>query len=128
MGRRPESNACSCNNMKFYNLLINTSVLLAILVCPISSFASDRSDALDQNNKEYLAQYEEAIQAQKRANAVNGEWREVNKLIEDSHLEYKNGDVEKALELIIEAKHQAELGYQQAVSQQGKVEHPSYLK
>lgn len=107
---------------------MKTSALLAILVCPIGSFASDRSDALDQSSKEYLAHYEEAKQAQKKANSVNGEWREIKKLIEDSHSEYKNGDVNKALKLIKEAKHQAELGYQQAVSQKGKVGHPSYLK
>lgn len=107
---------------------MKTSALLAILVCPTGSFASDSSDALDQSSKEYLAHYEEAMQAQKKANAVNGEWREVKKLIEDSHSEYKNGDVNKALKLIKEAKHQAELGYQQAVSQKGKVGHPSYLK
>ncbi len=71
---------------------------------------------------------EEAKAAQKKANSVGGEWRDVGKFIKEAEAAANNGDLDKANKLAQKAKSQCEIGHQQAVSQKGKVTLPSFLK
>ena len=70
----------------------------------------------------------EAIAAQKKANSVGGEWRDVKKFIDGAKKAAAEGKHEEAMKLAQKAKTQSELGYEQAVSQQGKIQIPSYLQ
>ncbi len=71
---------------------------------------------------------DEAIAAQKKANEVGGEWRDVQKFIDGAKKAYAENNKEEAMKLAQKAKMQSELGYRQAVSQQGKIQIPSYLQ
>lgn len=70
----------------------------------------------------------EATAAQKRANEIGGEWRDVQKLIDGATKAMLAGNKGEALKLAKTAKTQSELGYQQALSQKGKIQIPSYLQ
>ena len=70
----------------------------------------------------------EAITAQKKADEVGGEWRDVQKFIDDAQKAATEGNEEEAMKLAQKAKMHSELGYQQAVSQRGKIQLPSYLQ
>ncbi len=70
----------------------------------------------------------EAITAQKKANEVGGEWRDVQLFIDNAQKAAAEGNEEEAMKLAQKAKMQSELGYQQAVSQRGKIQLPSYLQ
>ncbi len=70
----------------------------------------------------------EAKAAQKKANSVGGEWRDVGLFIQNAEKAAKEGKLEEATKLATKAKIQSELGYEQAVAQKGKVKLPSYLK
>ena len=70
----------------------------------------------------------EAITAQKKANEVGGEWRDVQKFIDGAKKAAAEGNEEEAMKLAQRAKMHSELGYQQAVSQRGKIQLPSYLQ
>ena len=61
------------------------------------------------------------------AREVQGAWRDTKKLIVQAIELEKNGQTEKALSLIKKAKHQAQVGKQQAVSQKDKVVYPTFL-
>ena len=70
----------------------------------------------------------EAVAAQKKANSVGGEWRDVKKIIDGAKKAAAEGKHEEAMKLARKAKTQSELGYQQAIAQQGKIQLPSYLQ
>ncbi|TVO74829.1 SoxXA-binding protein [Sedimenticola selenatireducens] len=65
--------------------------------------------------------------AQKKADSVNGEWRDTGKFIKNAKKAVEEGDYAKAIRLANKAESEGNLGYQQAVSQ-SKLEIPSYLK
>jgi hypothetical protein len=77
------------------------------------------------------AAYEQALQAaeeaQKKAASVGGEWRDVGKFLKESQAAANAGDYAKATKLANQAKTQSELGYEQAISQEG-VGLSTYLK
>ena len=77
---------------------------------------------------EFTQLLSEARAAQKKANSVGGEWRDVGKFLKQAEAAAASGDLEKAKKLALKAKNQCELGYEQAVAQKGKAGHPSYLK
>ncbi len=70
----------------------------------------------------------EAIAAQKKASEVGGEWRDIQKFIDGAKEAATEGNKEAAMKLAQKAKMHSELGYRQAVSQQGKIQIPSYLQ
>lgn len=69
----------------------------------------------------------EAENAQKQAASVNGEWRDVGKFIKKAKKALSSGDVAKARKLASIATEQAQLGYEQAMSQK-TLRMPSYLR
>lgn len=69
---------------------------------------------------------QQAKQAQKKATAVQGEWRDVGKLIRQAEKALTTGDSAKAKQLARRAIDHADLGYQQA--QQPKNVHPQFLQ
>ncbi|MCW8908547.1 MAG: SoxXA-binding protein [Sedimenticola sp.] len=65
--------------------------------------------------------------AQKKADSVNGEWRDTGKFIKNAKKAAEDGDYAKAVRLANKAESEGNLGYQQAVSQ-SELKIPSYLK
>ncbi|MBC6414005.1 MAG: hypothetical protein GDA45_03605 [Chromatiales bacterium] len=70
----------------------------------------------------------EAVAAQKKANDVGGEWRDVQLTIDNARKEMAAGNKEEAMKLAQKAKMHSELGYEQARSQMGKIQIPTYLQ
>jgi len=65
--------------------------------------------------------------ARKKADSVDGEWRDTAKIIKKAKGAAKSKNYAKAVELATKAREQGELGYLQAVSQK-ELHIPSYLK
>lgn len=65
--------------------------------------------------------------ARKKAASVEGEWRDVRKMISQARVAIWKDNLELAMELARKAQEQAELGYAQAV-RQAEVSMPSYLQ
>ena len=68
-----------------------------------------------------------AEQAQKKAAAVNGEWRDTGKIIKQAKTANSKGEYDQAIKLASKAARQGHLGYEQAYSQRD-LHIPSYLK
>ncbi len=62
-----------------------------------------------------LTQAQEAIT---KADSVGGEWRDTQKIIKQAKAEAEKGQTEQAMKLARKALKQAQLGYQQSISQQ----------
>jgi len=73
---------------------------------------------------------EEAIAAaeaaRKKASSVNGEWRDTAKFIKEAEDLAKSGDFKGAIALADKARRQGEMGYEQAIREQG-AGFPSYM-
>ncbi len=76
---------------------------------------------------EYQKALADAKAAQKKAASVDGEWRDVGKLIKQAEAAAAKKEYDTALKLADEAKAQGELGYAQAMSQKN-AGFPSYVK
>jgi hypothetical protein len=58
-----------------------------------------------------------AKDAQMKADAVGGEWRDVQKFLDQAELAAENGDYAKAIKLADKAKFQCKMGYKQTIDQ-----------
>jgi hypothetical protein len=58
-----------------------------------------------------------AKDAQMQAASVGGEWRDVQKFLNQAELAAENGDYAKAVKLADKAKFQCKMGYKQAIDQ-----------
>ena len=67
--------------------------------------------------QEFERIYAEAVKARKKAASVGFEWRDIGKFLKKAKAAAKKGDYGKAIKLAKKAKVQAELGYQQYLSQ-----------
>ena len=105
-----------------------TPLLILLLTLTLTGPAALFADPSSGGDSEFAQMLEEARAAQKKANSVDGEWRDVAKFLKEAEAAAASGDLEKAKQLVQKARHQSELGYAQAVSQKGKAGHPSYLK
>lgn len=65
--------------------------------------------------------------AQKKADSVDGEWRDTGKLIKQAQAALKAGEHDKAIKLAKQAEQQGKSGYEQAVSQK-ELRMPSFFK
>ena len=92
---------------------------------PVNIVRSTKSAAEDP---EFVKLLDEAKTAQKKADSVGGEWRDVGKSIEAAEKAAQDGDLEKAKKLLTQVKTHCEIGYEQAVSQKGNIQHPSFLQ
>lgn len=63
----------------------------------------------------------------KKADALGGEWRDTNSLIQQAQAALNKGEVNNAQALTTQAQQQAELGYQQALKNK-KADFPEYLR
>ncbi len=68
-----------------------------------------------------------ATAAAKKANSVDGEWRDTGMMIKSAQAAADKGDYATAIKLAKKAQEQGELGYQQAVSQKD-LKMPSYIQ
>jgi hypothetical protein len=76
----------------------------------------------------YQAALKQAETALKQASTVGGEWRDTGMLLKSAGKAAESGDFAKAEKLANTARMQSEMGYQQALAQQGKDLTPAYLK
>jgi hypothetical protein len=65
--------------------------------------------------------------ARKKASSVRGEWRDTGKLIKEAQELANSGDFAGAVALANRAKRQGEMGYEQAMREQGAT-FPTYVK
>lgn len=112
---------------------ISLSLLCLSMFVPFSLSAEEpvyivRSTKSVAEDPAFVKLLGEAKVAQKKANSVGGEWRDVGKFLTDAEKAADGGDLDKAMKLAQKAKSQSEIGYEQAVKQKGKVEYPSFLK
>ena len=103
-------------------------ILISIVTTSMLLSASLFADVSAAEDAEFATLLSEAKAAQKKANSVEGEWRDVGKFLKEAEQAAADGDFKKATKLAQRAKLQCELGYEQAVAQKGKVGHPSYLQ
>lgn len=66
---------------------------------------------------DYTAALAAAKAAQKKAASVDGEWRDVEKLIKKAELAAEKGDIGTAVKLAEQARFESEVGYKQAIAQ-----------
>jgi hypothetical protein len=64
--------------------------------------------------------------ARKKASSVRGEWRDTGKLIKEAQDLAKSGDFAAAIALADKARRQGEMGYEQAIREQGAT-FPTYV-
>lgn len=74
----------------------------------------------------YRAMLTEARQWQRQAASVDGEWRDVDALLQQAQQAAEAGDFARAIELAEFARFQAEMGYRQMRAQE-QVENPRFL-
>ena len=106
--------------------LINQMAFILLftgLLMPAVSFAEQPTITAQQ----FAELLEQARAAQKKANSVDGEWRDVEKTLKAAEQAAQQGDLKKAEKLAVKAKLQSEIGYQQAVAQKGSIKEPSFL-
>lgn len=106
------------DNMK--NLLLLASV--AILIVSTISLASDDEKL---SYEKLLTETKSHI---KKAQEVNGLWRDTEQLLHEAERLHKSGDAAAAIKLLNEVNTQARLGYQQANSQTSQELIPYYLQ
>ena len=104
--------------MNYSKLIMKYLIGLLLIICLSFGYAENQFEKL----------LSEAIAAQKKANEIGGEWRDIQKFIDQSKKAMVAGDKEKAMYLARKAKTHSELGYQQALSQRGTIQIPSYLQ
>ena len=74
----------------------------------------------------YLQMLKAAREWQRQAHSVNGEWRDVQSLLDQAEQAALAGDYRYAIELAESARFQAEMGYRQMRAQE-KVDNPPFL-
>ncbi|OGT88608.1 MAG: hypothetical protein A2286_13945 [Gammaproteobacteria bacterium RIFOXYA12_FULL_61_12] len=98
----------------------------AAIVAVLGTFASVAEEPPPPPKCDVAAVMAEAQTAQKKAQSVGGEWRDLGKALEQAAEAAAEGDCEKAVKKYASAKSQGELGYQQALDQAG-AGNPEYL-
>lgn len=89
------------------------AIVLAVALSPICSAGRAQSVKLD----DYKAAVAAARAALEKAAEVDGEWRDVDKLLQKAELAAEKGDLGTAIKLANTAQFQSDTGYKQAVSQ-----------
>ena len=93
-------------NQSLKNTLLAATIALTGAVFSSTAFAGAAEDAIA-----------DAKEAQKQANSVGGEWRDIKKMIKKAEKLLKEGKAEEAEKLAREAEAHGMLGYMQATSQ-----------
>ncbi len=107
---------------------INKQLLFMVFATLLAGCAQTMEKKAMPADAEQSAQaIEAAIAAAKKADSVDGEWRDTGKIIKDAQAAADKGDYTNAVKLAKKAQQQGELGYQQAVSQK-ELKLPSYLQ
>ena len=83
------------------------------------------SESKEQSLQALLLSTQQQVE---QARAVNGLWRDTEKHIQNAEELIRDGKLDEANELLLQAKLQAELSYQQAVEQKDNVLLPYYLR
>ncbi|HFE48493.1 MAG TPA: SoxXA-binding protein [Chromatiaceae bacterium] len=113
--------------MKRMLLLMSMVAVLGVAGCASTSGDSMQKAAAAATPAEaYQQVLAEAKAAKKKAASVDGEWRDIGKILKKAEAAAKKGDYAKATKLAEYAKFQGEMGYKQAISQRG-VGNPDYL-
>lgn len=97
----------------------------AAIVAVLGTFASVAEEPAPPKC-DVAAVMAEAQTAQKKAQSVGGEWRDLGKALEQAAEAAAEGDCEKAVKKYASAKSQGDMGYQQALDQ-ASAGNPEYL-
>ncbi len=97
---------------------LTLTALASLLLLAGSAFASNQGD--------FQKAMKAAQEARKMAQSVDGEWRDIGKILKHAKKAAKKGDFKTATELARIAEFQGKTGYAQAMSQKG-VGNPAYL-
>ncbi len=97
------------------------------IVVARTATAAESMTAASVTQADYETALADAKAAQKKAASVDGEWRDLGKLIKDGEAAAAKGDYAAAVEDLATAKFQGEAGYTQAMSQKS-AGNPAYLK
>lgn len=89
--------------------------LIALAGCLVAAAA------IAADSAEFDKAYEAAVAAQEKAASVDGEWRDIGKFLTEAKTLAESGDFEAAVKLAQRAEQQGHRGYEQMVSQAGKV-------
>jgi hypothetical protein len=79
-----------------------------------------------KDHRSYLRMMESALEWRQKAASVDGEWRDVGRLIGEAERAAAIGDYARAIDLAERARFQAEMGYRQMKAQED-IENPAFL-
>ncbi|MGD8570242.1 MAG: SoxXA-binding protein [Gammaproteobacteria bacterium] len=96
------------------------TVVLSSVLWSAGAWAADKAEVMKAIDAA-KAEFDKAV-------AEQGGWVSSKKLIRSAELSATKGNNDKALELAEQARREAQLSYQQAVSQQKHWSEPQYLK
>lgn len=102
------------------------SMALLMGVC-LSVQAEQSAATADPNIAKAQKMIDDADKARKKAAGVEGEWRDIGKMLKNAQAALKKGDHVAAMKLAAKAHKQGVLGYQQAMAQK-ELRMPSYLR
>ncbi|HFE48439.1 MAG TPA: SoxXA-binding protein [Chromatiaceae bacterium] len=97
---------------------LTVTALAAMLLLGGSAFAGKQGD--------FQKAMKAAQEARKMAQSVDGEWRDIGKILKHAQKAAKKGDFETAIKLARVAEFQGKAGYAQAMAEKG-VGNPAYL-
>lgn len=107
--------------------IIYAITLISIVSITLACTAADQKQSVIITPQERAKMTIDEAQTQlKKAASVQGEWRDTGKILRKAQSALAENKFEDAIKLAMQAKIQAELGYEQAVSQQD-LKLPSYL-
>ncbi len=113
--------------MKKLLLTMGIVVVLGLSGCAGTSGGSSMAKASAASPAAHFQQVLAAAKAaRKKAASVDGEWRDIGKILKKAEAAAKKGDYKKAIELAEFAKFQGDMGYQQAIGQKG-IGNPDYF-
>jgi len=110
---------------------IRLAIVCILVALPLLISNGTRAETVKTTPALTIIKVERAIilanLARKKAAAVEGEWRDVRRLIIRARTALADENLELAMDLAQQAREQAELGYEQAV-RQAELKIPAYLQ
>ena len=112
--------------MQIKQIMKVAAAALLMSLC-LSAQAEQSAATADPKIAKAQKMIDDAESARKKADKVEGEWRDTGKMIKQAQAALQKGDHVKAMKLAAKAHKQGVLGFQQAMEQKN-LGTPSYLK
>ncbi len=97
-----------------------------LLGCTLAALLLASGAALADAKADFHKALKAAQEARKMAQSVDGEWRDIGKILKHAKKAAKKGHFKKAIGLAHFAEFQGKMGYSQAMSQKG-IGNPDYF-